>query len=147
MGPLVVGIGEDQDVPCTAGDGAVQGRGLALAGQVEHAQARVVHPLRAGHGVVGRAVAGENDLQRQRLIILGQHAAQFRFDVPGFVVGGNDHTDIQRLGVAMVPRGEQRREHGQQQRVAEVGVDRQQQAQPEQEFSHGPASWRSNDTG
>ena len=144
--PLVVGIGEHQNVAGAQRDAGIQRRGFALARQVEHGDARVDDFVRAGHGVIGRAVAGENDLQRGGLIILGQQRAQLVLDVPRLVVRGNHDADVQRRRRRVTPGREQRRQQRQQQRIAEVGVDRQQQAHPENEFSHGQASWHSNDT-
>ncbi|MNS54651.1 hypothetical protein D3C72_874580 [compost metagenome] len=96
-GPLVVGVGEHQDRAAADRDPGIERRRLALAGQIEHGDARVLDPVRAGHCVIGRAVAGEDDLQRAGLIILGQHGAQFFFDMPRFVVRGNHDAHVHRL--------------------------------------------------
>ncbi|MNL02817.1 hypothetical protein D3C87_1233380 [compost metagenome] len=124
VGPLVVGVGEHQNFTGTERGTGIQCRRLALAGQVEHGDARVDNLACASHGVIGGAIAGQNDLQRARLIILGQHGAQFFFDVPRLVVRGNHNAHVHRRRRTVPARGKERREQGQQQRVAEVGVDR-----------------------
>ena len=43
-GPLVVGVGEHQDLAAADRDPGIERRGLALAGQVEHGDARVIDP-------------------------------------------------------------------------------------------------------
>ncbi|MNP41079.1 hypothetical protein D3C76_1347600 [compost metagenome] len=146
-GPLVVGVGEYQYVADRLCHGRIQHAGLAHARQIQHLDARVVDAQGAGHGVIAGAIAGNDDLQFASLVILGQHGAQFFFDVPAFVVGGDDNA--QRLGGQrqLPPPWEQRCQRGQGQWVAQIGIHRQQQAQPEDEFSHVRVSLRSSYTG
>ncbi|MNY21537.1 hypothetical protein D3C86_1550930 [compost metagenome] len=142
-----VGIGKHQDIACAVADSGVEHTVLALARQVEHLDARVVEAARQGHGLIGGAVAGDDDLQAGGVIVLGQQIAQFVLDIALLVVRGNHHTDpLRRQGRWPVSR-KKRPCDCQQQRVTQVGVHRQQQAQPENEFSHEQVSWRSNDKG
>ncbi|MNH34129.1 hypothetical protein D3C79_947040 [compost metagenome] len=125
-------------------DSGIEHTVLALTRKVEHQDARVVKAPSQFYRAVTGAIAGDDDLQRGEVLILGQQVAQFVLDMAFLVVRRDHHADLQRWQQPRLMLSKEWPSDGQQQRVAKPGIEGQQQTQPKDEFSHGRASLRSS---
>ena len=133
--PHGVGVGEGDDLAARGADAGVLGADLPAPRELEH----VVGP--GGPGAlgraVGRAVAGDDDLETVGRVVEGPEVLDAAGDDVLLLVGGDDHGDRGEAGGGIAtgrrgpPTGE-RAEGGEQQAVARLRVGEQAGGDPEE---------------
>src|SRR6266536_3739750 len=139
--PGRVRVGEDEDLAARLWDGVVLSRDLPAAGAADQP-----HPRFAFDELVRTVVGGigcDDDLELVRGIVEREQVLEPPLDHVLLVVSGDDQADAWRLVALAHATVEQPRPEGRDERVAEMGPDKQPERDPEEhnEHDHGRSAY------